>query len=232
MYIEMDARLNAVGDPELREVLLFARRRPAPVSADDAAAALGIHRNVARARLERLAQAGLLTPSFERRTGRAGPGAGRPAKVYAVAPELSALEFPDRGFGDLVALLAAGLSRRRLRAAGEAFGRLLAQRGGLRATRSLRAGLERVCATVGRLGYQVSVSEIGERHAVLATPTCPLRPLIAAHPEAVALDEGMWAGLVGAGVRGWSADDVTCETRDCLDEHASCRVVLRLRKGR
>src|SRR6266568_2532720 len=67
-------RLDLIGDRELRETLLFARAQPMPVTADDLAAAQQIHRNVARSRLERLAEAGLLVPSFERRTGRTGPG--------------------------------------------------------------------------------------------------------------------------------------------------------------
>src|SRR5213082_1940076 len=91
-------RLDSVGDRELRETLLFARAQPQPVTADQLAAAQEVHRNVARGRLERLAEAGLLIASFERRTGRTGPGAGRPAKTYRVAPELSAIEFPERRY--------------------------------------------------------------------------------------------------------------------------------------
>src|SRR5919204_1221120 len=93
--------LDAVADPGLRAALLFARSQAEPITADDAAAALGVHRNVARGRLDRLAAAGLLEVSFERRTGRTGPGAGRPAKIYRVAPETSAVEFPPRRFGAL-----------------------------------------------------------------------------------------------------------------------------------
>src|SRR2546422_6609076 len=101
----MMRRLDSIGDRDLRETLLFARAQAAPVTADEVAAAHGIHRNVARGRLERLAEAGLLIPSFERRTGRTGPGAGRPAKTYRVAPELSAIEFPERRYEQLVGLV-------------------------------------------------------------------------------------------------------------------------------
>src|SRR5205085_3331160 len=59
MWIEMDP-LEAAGDPELREALLCARGQARPVTADELAAAREVHRNVARARLERLAEAGLL----------------------------------------------------------------------------------------------------------------------------------------------------------------------------
>src|SRR5438034_5044151 len=117
-------RLDSIGDRELRETLLFARAQPLPVTADEVAAAQRIHRNVARSRLERLAEAGLLISSFERRTGRTGPGAGRPAKTYRVAPELSAIEFPERGYGELIGLIVDALPKRtrinRLHAAGVA----------------------------------------------------------------------------------------------------------------
>src|ERR687887_1757695 len=105
-------RLDAIGDRELRETLLFARAQGLPVTADEVATAQRIHRNVARSRLERLAEAGLLTASFERRTGRTGPGAGRPAKTYRVAPELATLEFPERRYQQLIGLVADALPER------------------------------------------------------------------------------------------------------------------------
>src|SRR6266487_5622766 len=122
----MMPRLDAIGDRELRETLLFARAQPQPVTADEVAAAQRVHRNVARGRLERLAEAGLLIASFERRTGRTGPGAGRPAKTYRVTPELSAIEFPKRRYEQLIGLVVDALPERarpdRLREIGGAFG--------------------------------------------------------------------------------------------------------------
>src|SRR5437588_11765190 len=95
-------RLEAIGDPELRGALLFARSQARPVTADELAESQAVHRSVARGRLERLVEAGLLETSFERRTGRSGPGAGRPAKVYGVPPETTALEFPHRHYEPLL----------------------------------------------------------------------------------------------------------------------------------
>src|SRR5439155_20480988 len=105
-------RLDSIGDRELRETLLYARAQPLPVTADEVASAQRIHRNVARGRLERLADAGLLVASFERRTGRTGPGAGRPAKTYRAAPELSAIEVPERRYDQLIRLVAEALPER------------------------------------------------------------------------------------------------------------------------
>jgi predicted ArsR family transcriptional regulator len=150
-------RLDALGDRGLRAALLYARSQPRPISADDLAAAQKVHRNVARARLERLVAGRLLVPSFERRTGRAGPGAGRPAKLYRVAPELSAIELPERRYEELVgSLVDAARTHERGRLLGEAgtsFGRALAGRARLRPAKRAHEGLARVCAALGRLGY-------------------------------------------------------------------------------
>jgi predicted ArsR family transcriptional regulator len=199
-------RLEAVGDPGLRSALTFVRGEESAVTADDLAAHDCIHRNVARSRLERLAAAGLLEAGFSRRRG--GPGAGRPAKTYTAAPELAAVEFPDHHYAALVGLLAEG--RTDLREVGVAFGRRLARQAGLRRGRSL----DDVCAALRSLGFQAA-HENGE----IVTPTCPLRPLVAAEPELAALDRGMWSGLIGG--------EVSCTTEGCLDPASSCRIRVR-----
>jgi predicted ArsR family transcriptional regulator len=142
--------LEAVGDPEARRALLFARRRARPVTADELAAEEGVHRNVARARLERLAAAGLLEVGYERRSGRSGPGAGRPAKTYAVAPELAAIQFPERHYEALLGRALDELPQRgreaALRRIGVAFAGDLADRAGLRPRRELAEGPTRCAA--------------------------------------------------------------------------------------
>src|SRR4051795_30615 len=180
-------RLPAAAHPHLREGLLLARPAPAPVRADEVASELGLHHNVARARLDRLAAAGLLTVTRERRSGRAGPGAGRPSNVYAVPPELEALEFPRRGYEDLVAMMLelVPLEGRpqALRRTGERFGRKLAERSGIKPVREPAKGLARMCEAVAELGFQASVEEADADGGTIATPTCPLRPLLGAHPS-------------------------------------------------
>jgi predicted ArsR family transcriptional regulator len=228
--------LEAVGEPEARRALLFARRRARPVTADELAAAEGVHRNVARARLERLAAAGLLEVGYERRTGRSGPGAGRPAKTYAVAPELRAIQFPERHYEALLGHALDALPRRgrdtALRRIGSSFADDLADRAGLTPQPGLRDGLEEVCRAVGELGFQAAVAEVEDGVAAIATPTCPLRPLVRERPEAAVVDRAMWAGLAARAVAGCTVEDVECETRDCLGDHSSCRVLLRLRRSK
>jgi predicted ArsR family transcriptional regulator len=234
----MTHRLDSIGDRELRETLLFARAQGAPVTADDVATAKRIHRNVARARLERLAGAGLLIATFERRTGRTGPGAGRPAKAYRVAPELTAIEFPERRYERLIGLVVDALPRRargdRLREIGIEFGRELGREARIRAAKRFDTALGRVCVALGSLGYQASVAEVNGECGVITTPTCPLRPLVRAHPKLAALDRGMWAALQARALRGTSVDDIGCHTPDCQRDDRDCRVLLAMktRSGR
>jgi predicted ArsR family transcriptional regulator len=209
-------RLEAVGDPGLRSALTFVRGEESPVSADDLAAHDRIHRSVARSRLERLAAAGLVETGFSRRTG--GPGAGRPAKTYSAAPELAAVEFPDRHYATLVGLLAEGRSD--LREVGLSFGRGLARQAGLRRGRSL----DDVCTALRSLGFQAS-----HRDGVIVTPTCPLRPLVVARPEAAEIDRGMWEGLVGAARPGAV---VTCAAEGCRAAGSPCHVRVEIESRR
>jgi predicted ArsR family transcriptional regulator len=225
-------RLAAAGDPPLRRVLLYARSQHDPFTAHEVAVALGVHRNVARSRLDRLAEAGFLMVSRERRGGRDGPGAGRPANVYRVAPELEAIEFPDRRLAELIGLLVGQLpvrSREKaLREAGEDFGRSLAAAASLKASANVRAGLQHVCDALGSLGFQAAVRSLEGDTAVLETATCPLRPLVMNWPDAGGIDGGMWAGLVERGVRGVSAGVIECETPRCRSADVPCSVLLSL----
>ena len=91
-------------------------------------------------------------------------------------------------------------------------------------------GLEQACAAVRSLGFQASLARLDGDTAVIETPTCPLRPLVAERPEASEIDRGMWAGLTEQALRDVTAGEVECETHSCLDGQSACSVVLRLRR--
>jgi predicted ArsR family transcriptional regulator len=226
--------LEAVGDRELRAALSYVLAQARAVTADELATSRGTHRNVARSRLERLADAGLLVRGYERRTGRAGPGAGRPAKTYAVAPQLRANAFPERRYEKLVALVLDSLPgnsrRERLRGVGIAFADDLLRAVRVRPAKTLATAAEHVCAAVRQLGFPAAVAEIGHGVAVIETATCPLRPLVREHADAAEIDRGMWLGLAAYALLDVEAARIECDTHSC-QEGGSCRVTLTVKPG-
>jgi predicted ArsR family transcriptional regulator len=222
------ARVAALGAPGALEAMAFARAAGGSFGVDDAAAALGCHRSVARRRLDRLEEAGLLVSEFRRPPGRAGPGAGRPARRFRIAPELAVAEYPPRRYAELVALLCGRSSRR---AAGRRYAEALAagaappSRG-----RRLDRAAPNLCALLAGLGFGARVEEAAADRVRLRVPACPLRPAVVAGPAAAEVDLGMWEGLAGLVLA--RRLRVGCATRDCLDPAADCTVTLALEEGR
>jgi predicted ArsR family transcriptional regulator len=90
--------IASISDPIRRSLFDLVSRSDAPIGRDDAAAALSIPRATAAFHLERLAESGMLATEFSRRSGRTGPGAGRPAKLYRRAHAEIAVSIPERHY--------------------------------------------------------------------------------------------------------------------------------------
>ena len=84
---------------------------PDPVGRDEVAAKLNVGRTLAAFHLDKLVAAGLLEASYARRTGRTGPGAGRPAKLYRRAESERAVSVPPRRYLSAAELLAEAVER-------------------------------------------------------------------------------------------------------------------------
>ncbi|MGK5533245.1 helix-turn-helix transcriptional regulator [Streptomyces sp. URMC 129] len=120
------AVLGVLGDPVRRRLYRHVAAAPGEVGRDAAAEAVGVSRSLAAFHLDKLVEAGLLAVSFRRLSGRTGPGAGRPAKVYRRAEGEHAVSVPPRSYDAAARLLAevvenAGLDRE-LHAAAKAAG--------------------------------------------------------------------------------------------------------------
>ena len=98
--------LAGLGDPIRRALYRHVADRGVPVSRDEAAHAAGISRPLAAYHLDKLVDDGLLEPRYHRRSGRRGPGAGRPAKHYVRADRQIELSLPARDYAALAELLA------------------------------------------------------------------------------------------------------------------------------
>ncbi len=100
-----------LGDPRRRRLYDYVVGQARAVGRDEAAAATEIPRQLAAYHLDKLAAAGLLDVTFARRNGRAGPGAGRPAKHYVRAQRTLAAQTPARDYAFVAHLLAEAADR-------------------------------------------------------------------------------------------------------------------------
>jgi predicted ArsR family transcriptional regulator len=98
--------LAGLGDPLRRSLYRHVTERGVPVSREDAARAVGVSRPLAAYHLDKLIDDGLLEARYQRRSGRRGPGAGRPAKHYVRADRQIELSLPARDYAALAELLA------------------------------------------------------------------------------------------------------------------------------
>lgn len=92
------AGIAALKDPTRRALYSVAVSEARAVSRDEAAEAVGVPRSVAAFHLDRLVEAGLLEVEFRRLTGRRGPGAGRPSKLYRRSEREVEVSLPERRY--------------------------------------------------------------------------------------------------------------------------------------
>jgi len=141
-FDEQVAAVSALSDRTRKTLYDFVRDQAEPVSRDAAAAALDLPRHQVKFHLDRLEEAGLLEADYVRLTGRSGPGAGRPAKVYRRASADVAVSVPQREYEFAAELMAGAISesitsgdsvqallQKRSRAAGAALAERLPQDG-------------------------------------------------------------------------------------------------------
>lgn len=125
--------LAALSDLTRRRLYAYVAGRRGAVGRDEAARAAGISRMLAAFHLEKLVAAGLLVTEYRRLSGRSGPGAGRPSKLYRRSARQLTVMLPARRYEDAARLLAtaaeAGGRRatQALRRAARAFGRELGE---------------------------------------------------------------------------------------------------------
>jgi predicted ArsR family transcriptional regulator len=92
------ASVSSLEDPVRHRLYEIVSARLEPVGRDEAAAAAGIGRPLAAYHLDKLVESGLLTVTYQRLGERSGPGAGRPAKLYAKSDREFAVSVPPRDY--------------------------------------------------------------------------------------------------------------------------------------
>lgn len=96
----------ALDEPTRRRLYDYVVGAREPVGRDEASEGVGISRPTAAFHLDRLVDHGLLDVVRKRLTGRTGPGAGRPSKLYVRADRQVEVSLPGRRYelaGELLA---------------------------------------------------------------------------------------------------------------------------------
>ena len=178
-----------------------------PVGRDEVAESLGVGRTLAAFHLDKLVAAGLLEVSYARRSGKTGPGAGRPAKLYQVAAAEHAVSVPPRAYREAAELLAGAIER----AGAEDTLYQVARRHG----RLLDAGTADVKELLTGQGY-APVTAGADR---IELRNCPFHRLSEQFPPLICgMNLGMITGLLdGAGLDGeWTARMDPAPGRCCV----------------
>jgi len=187
-----------------RRIYLYVRDHGADDGVTAAAVAneVGVHPNVARHHLDKLAAGGYL----EVRSGRvAGGGAGRPSKRYhAVADAIT--EFPVRSddlvlslLGRALELLAPEDAERMAEQVGAEYGRAMAA--GLTGEaldaghRSMRAAMQAVADALTAHGFAAHAESRNDRLRII-NDHCPFGDVALEHPVICAVDRGMVRGML------------------------------------
>ena len=114
MDIEAQAAgIGALAEPARRRLYDYVVAQPEPVGRDQAATAVGLPGHRAIFHLDRLVEEGLLEVEFRRLSGRTGPGAGRPSKLYRRSTREWSVSLPPRRYDLVGHLLATAVDRAR-----------------------------------------------------------------------------------------------------------------------
>lgn len=186
--------VGSLADPIRRALYRFVSNHGDAVSRDQAADGVEVPRHTAKFHLDRLVDEGLLVAEFRRLTGRSGPGAGRPAKLYRRSAREVVVSVPHRRY-DLAAQVLADAVERSLGGVPMPDA-LLAAAGDAAAVAVDAVGsddgvpeLERIADALEPFGYEPSIEDD------LVLGNCPFDRLAADHRELVC---GLNFSFVGA----------------------------------
>ena len=182
-------------EPVRRRLYEWVVAQPDAVGRDEAAGNVGIARALAAFHLDRLVRAGLLVAEFRRLTGRTGPGAGRPAKLYRRAAGEVAASLPPRTYETAAHLLAETVEQAGADLELQAAARRAGREAGRRLAEEAPDRGPAIGPVLGARGYEPFRDGAG-----LRLRNCPFASLAGEFPVVVcamnlALVEGLLEGL-------------------------------------
>lgn len=216
-------KLGALADPVRRALYRFVAEQPGAVSRTQAADGVDVPAHTAKFHLDRLVDQGLLVTEFRRLTGRSGPGAGRPAKLYRRSRKEVVVSLPHRRY-DLAGDVLADAVERTLD--GSAMDRALhdaATEAGSRAVVEAGAGdhegdpLDRVAGVLAPFGYEPRVAD------ELTLQNCPFDRLASDHADLVCTMNHTFVAAV--------TDGLGCSGLETILDRSPARCCVRVREA-
>ena len=204
----VSAITDAFGDPTRRGIYLFARDHGARASPPRRwPSEFGVHPNVARHHLDKLAAGGYLEVAVERAEGA---GAGRPSKRYRSVADAS-IDVPVRSDDLVLSLLGGRLACCRAtrprrwpsRSARSTGGRWPPGSPGADVAagqRCLRSAMQAVADALTAHGFAAHADQRNNQLRIINNH-CPFGDVAIEHPVICAVDRGMVKGMLGASVR-------------------------------
>ncbi|MEV0112320.1 helix-turn-helix domain-containing protein [Streptomyces sp. NPDC050844] len=193
---DIDA-IAALQDPVRRRLYEYVAAQGREVGRNEAAEAAGVARTLAAHHLDKLTEAGLLESGSRRLTGRSGPGAGRPAKVYTRSRAERAVSLPARDYRTAAELLAEAAEQAGLDAGLCAAARRRGE--ALRGSAEPCGDLEEAMKLLADRGYEPHVEEAdGEAAGVVRMRNCPFHAVAERFPPLVCgMNLALLEGLLG-----------------------------------
>ena len=194
------AAVASLADAKRLQLFELVAASPRPVGRDEVAESVGMARSTVSFHLDRLVQDGLLAVEFHKAPGKAGPGSGRPAKMYRRAAGEVGATVPDRNYDLAGELMAAAIEATRagsgpvdeaLRSAAFRKGRELAEAAG----------------SLGDFLAQAGYRPQDDGGGGYLLPNCPFHRLSTQHASVVCDMNGAFLRGAAAGC-GESADRV------------------------
>ena len=221
------AGIAALADQVRRRLYLFVNAQPTAVSREQAADAVGVPLHQAKFHLDKLESEGLLDSEYARVSGKSGPGAGRPAKLYRRSDREIQVSLPDREYelagrlmADAIAQAAAtgeptiDALRRIAAERGRSFGETAISARGRPVT--AEAALNLAVDTLRQLGYEPR----RENDSVVMV-NCPFHALAQAQTQLVCdMNQALIGGMA-------TTLEPNCPAADLEPAEDRCCVVLR-----
>ncbi|MET8689165.1 helix-turn-helix domain-containing protein [Streptomyces sp. NPDC004732] len=197
---DIDA-IAVLQDPVRRRLYEYVAGQAREVGRNEAAEAAGVTRTLAAHHLDKLVAAGLLESGSRRLTGRSGPGAGRPAKVYTRSRTERSVSLPARDYRTAAELLAEAAEEAGLDAGLCAAARRRGE--ALRGATAPCDDLDEAAEMLAARGYEPHIEGAeetgGSADRVVRMRNCPFHAVAERFPPLVCgMNLALLEGLLGA----------------------------------